>query len=168
MSDSVRPHRLAAGRHCHSGEDRPLGFSSGCPCPTQPLRPSDSLLLLSSKFLAINRDEQGKDLAARGKKGEKTRFRRKDAKNRGQAVAGSQSRNQEARRLTLLARSGEASRGLGAFSGGRWPPDSVNAERGGGDRGPSPSVEMFCSMALCPAISGHSILFRSLHTELPG
>ena len=58
-------------------------------------------------------------------------------------MAGSQSRNQEARRLTLLARSGEASRGLGAFSGGRWPPDSVNAERGGGDRGPSPRPDRF-------------------------
>ena len=29
-------------------------------------------------------------------------------------------------------------------------------------------VEMFCSMALCPAISGHSILFCPLHTEPPG
>ena len=64
---------LAAGRHCHSGEDRPLGFSSGCPCPTQPIRPSDSLLL-SSKFLAINREGQGKDLAAREKKGKKPAF----------------------------------------------------------------------------------------------
>ena len=125
---------LAAGRHCHSSEDRPLGFSSGCPCPTQPLRPSDSLLL-SSKFLAINREGQGKDLAARAKRGEKTRFRRKDAKNRGQAVAGCQSRNQEARRLALLARSGEASRGLGAFSGGRRPPDPVSAERAAGTAG---------------------------------
>ena len=28
-------------------------------------------------------------------------------------------------------------------------------------------IEMFCSMALSPAISGHSILFCSLHTGLP-
>lgn len=51
-------------------------------------------------------------------------------------MAGCQSRNQKARRLALLARSGEASRGLGAFSSGRRPPDPVSAERAAGIAGP--------------------------------